>query len=93
MSGKWNDICPKVSGDGLPLNKTIVTFSLPTATPFSATLRRHINSKWRPLFIYILREVTKYVTPSRRQWARDSGGVRQCETVLLAAGPGEDRIL
>ena len=41
----------------------------------------------------ILREVTKHVTPPRRQWARDSGGVRQYETELLAAGPGEDRIL
>ena len=52
-----------------------------------------MKSSRRPLFIHILREVTKYVTPPRRQWARDSGGIRQYETELLAAGPGEDRIL
>jgi hypothetical protein len=42
--------------------------------------------------IHILREVTKDVTPPRRQWSRDSGGVRQSETGLLAARPVEDRI-
>ena len=56
-------------------------------------LDRRGGSKSRLLFIHILREVTKDVTPPRRQLARDSGGVRQGETGLLAAGPGEDRIL
>jgi hypothetical protein len=53
----------------------------------SATFRRHININGRPLFIRILREVTKYVMLPRRQWARDSADVCQYETGLLAAGP------